>query len=127
MKPSFLSIGLLSIATISTLVALPTPQVSAQCHMNDTNIQVSINGSGKPTDRTNDVSQNSNGSCVGNSVNSTNVQVQTGGTARATQRRVSRQQINGGNSNPTGVNIPVVKTQQNIQIDVDNPADRLKK
>jgi hypothetical protein len=127
MKPSFLSIGLLSIATISTLVALPTPQASAQCHMNDTNIQVSINGSGKPTNRTNDVSQNSNGNCVGNSVNSTNVQVQTGGTDRATQRRVSRQQINSGSNNPTGVNIPVVKTRQNIQIDVDNPADRLKK
>lgn len=126
MKSSFLSIGLLSLATLSTLAALPTPQASAQCVMNDTNIQLSMNGSGKPTDRTNDVSQNSNGACVGNTVNSTNVQVQTGGKTRATQRRVSNQQINGGSNNPTGVNIPPVKTRQNIQIDVDNPADRLK-
>jgi Tfp pilus assembly protein PilV len=127
MKPSFLTIGLLSIATLSTLAAFPTPQASAQCVMNDTNIQLSMNGSGKATDRTNDVSQNSNGGCVGNTVNNTNVQVQTGGTARATQRRVSNQQINGGNSNPTGVNGPTVKTRQNIQIDVDNPADRFNK
>jgi hypothetical protein len=95
--------------------------------MNDTNIQVSINGSRKPTNRTNDVSQGSSGNCVGNSVNTTNVQLQTGGTDRATQRRVSNQQLNGGGSNPTGVNLPPVKTRQNIQIDVDNPADRFNK
>jgi Tfp pilus assembly protein PilV len=127
MKPSFLSIGLLSLATVSTLAALPTPQASAQCIMNDTNIQVSINGSGKPTDRTNDVTQNSNGGCVGNTVNTTNVQLQTGGTTRATQRRVSNQQINGSGDNPTGVNVPTIKTRQNIQVNVDNPADRFNK
>jgi Tfp pilus assembly protein PilV len=127
MKPSFLSIGLLSIATLSTLAAFSTPQASAQCHMNDTNIQLSMNGSRKSTDRTNDVSQSSSGNCVGNSVNTTNVQVQTGGTDRATQRRVSNQQLNGGGNNPTGVNLPPVKTRQNIQIDVDNPADRFNK
>ncbi len=127
MKPSFVSIGLLSVATFSTLAALIIPQASAQCVMNDTSIQVSINGSRKPSDRTNDVSQNSNGGCVGNTVNTTNVQVQTGGTDRATQRRVSRQQVNGSNNSPSGVNLPPVKTRQNIQIDVDNPADRFNK
>jgi hypothetical protein len=127
MKSSFLSIGLLSLATLSAVAALPISQASAQCVMNDTNIQVSINGSRKPTDRTNDVSQNSNGGCTGNTVNTTNVQLQTGGTDRATQRRVSRQQINGSIDNPTGVNLPPVKTRQNIQIDVDNPADRFNK
>jgi hypothetical protein len=127
MKYSFLSLGFLSIATCSTLLGLPTPQASAQCVMNDTNIQVSINGSRKPSDRTNNVSQNSNGGCVGNTVNTTNVQLQTGGTQRATQRRESNQQINGSNNSPIGVNLPPVKTHQNIQIDVDNPADRFNK
>ncbi len=127
MKYSFLPIGLLSIATFSTLVGLSAPQASAQCVMNDTNIQVSINGSRKPSDRTNNVSQNSNGGCVGNTVNTTNVQLQTGGTQRATQRRESNQQINGSNNSPIGVNLPPVKTHQNIQIDVDNPADRFNK
>jgi hypothetical protein len=127
MKPSFLSIGLLSIATLCTFTSVSVPQASAQCIMNDTNIQVSINGSRKPTDRTNDVSQNSNGSCVGTTVNTTNVQLQTGGTGRVSQRRESRQQINGSNNNPTGINLPPVKTHQNIQIDVDNPADRFNK
>jgi hypothetical protein len=124
MKPSFLSIGLFSITTLSALTALSVPQASAQCVMNDTNIQVSMNGSRKPTDRTNDVSQEANGGCVGNTVNTTNVQVQTGGTDRAVQRRVSRQQINGGGNNPSGVNGPTIKTKQNIQVDVDNPAAR---
>jgi hypothetical protein len=127
MKYSFLPIGLLSIATFSTFFGLSVPQASAQCVMNDTNIQVSINGSGKPSDRTNNVSQNSNGGCVGNTVSTTNVQLQTGGTQRATQRRESNQQINGSNNSQIGVNLPPVKTHQNIQIDVDNPADRFNK
>ncbi len=127
MKPSFLSIGLLSITTLYTFTSVSVPQASAQCIMNDTNIQVSINGSRKPTDRTNDVSQNSNGGCVGTTVNTTNVQLQTGGTGRVSQRRESRQQINGSNNNPTGINLPPIKTHQNIQIDVDNPADRFNK
>ncbi len=127
MKPSYLSIGLLAIASLSTFAALPTPQASAQCVMNDTNLQVAINGSGKPSDRTNNVTQGSNGGCVGNTANTTNVQVQTGGTQRATQRRESRQQINGSNDSPTGINLPPVQTRQNVQIDVDNPADRFNK
>jgi hypothetical protein len=122
----YLSVGLLAVATLSAAVGLTVSPAGAQCVMNDTNLQVSINGSKKPTDRTNNVSQNSSGGCVGNTVNTTNVQVNTGGTDRATQRRQSNQQISGNNSSPTGINLPPVKTQQNVQIDVYNPADRLK-
>ncbi len=127
MKPLSLSVGLLTLASLSTFAALPVPHASAQCVMNDTNLQVSINGSHKPTDRTNNVSQDSNGGCVGNTINTTNVQVQTGGTQRATQHRESRQQINGSNNSPIGVNLPPVKTHQNVQVTVDNPADRFNK
>lgn len=95
--------------------------------MSDINFQSSINGSGKPTNRTNDVKQGSTGGCVGNSVNTTNVQSQTGGTDRATQRRQSTQQINGSNNSPTGVNLDPVKIKTNVQVDVDNPADRLRR
>lgn len=95
--------------------------------MSDINFQSSINGSRKPTDRTNDVSQGSTGNCVGNSVNTTNVQHNVGGTDRATQHRQSTQQINGGNSSPTGTSIKPVKVKTNVQIDVDNPADRIKR
>jgi hypothetical protein len=126
MKSSFLSAGLLSLATFSAVVTLSAPHASAQCVMNDTNIQMSINGSKKPTDRTNNVSQGSTGGCVGNTANSVNVQTNTGGTERATQRRNSNQQINGSDNSPTGINMPPVKLHQNVQVDVDNPADRLK-
>ena len=127
MKSSLLSAGLLALATLSAVAALPVHQVSAQCVMNDTNIQVSISGARKPSERTNNVRQAATGNCVGNTVNTTNVQVNTGGTERAVQRRTSNQQVNGGNSNPTGINMPPVILNQNVQIDVDNPADRLGK
>jgi hypothetical protein len=99
--------------------------VGGSCTMNDTNIQISMNGSGKKADQSNDVTQASNGGCVGNTVNTTNVQTQTGGTDRATQRRRSSQEINGSNNSPTGINMDPVKVKTNVQTDVDNPADRL--
>lgn len=125
MKPDRYSLGLMVLATLSTIVSGNITSASAQCVMNNTNIQVAVNGSKQPTDRSNRVSQNSTGSCVGNAVNSTNVQSTTGGTDRASQQRQSTQQVNGGTSSSTGVNVPPVKLQQNVQIDVYNPADRL--
>ena len=127
MKTAYCSLGLISIATFSIFTALSAPHASAQCVMNDTNMQISINGSRKPSNRTNDVSQGSTGGCVGNTIGTTSRQIQIGGTEQATQRRESKQQINGSNNSPTGVNLPPVKTNQNIQVDVDNPADRFRK
>jgi hypothetical protein len=127
MKPAYYSLGLLTLATLSTVVSGHITPASAQCVMNDTNIQVAINGSKQATDRSNQVRQNSTGSCVGNAVNSTNVQSTTGGTDRASQQRQSTQQVNGGTSSPTGVNVPPVKLHQNVQIDVYNSADRLRR
>jgi hypothetical protein len=125
MKSAFFPGCLLALATLSAMAAFPVRQVSAQCVMNDTNIQMTIGGSRKPTDRTNTVNQGSTGGCVGNSVSSTNVQSTVGGTERATQRRQSTQQINGSNNSPTGINMEPVKLHQNVRVDVDNPADRL--
>jgi hypothetical protein len=126
MKSSYLVfLGLIS-ATLSVFAGLPVPQASAQCVMNDTNIQLSMNGSGKRAEQSNDAKQASNGGCVGNTVNTTNVQTQTGGTDRAIQRRQSTQQLNGSNDSPTGINMDPVKVKTNVQVNVDNPADRLK-
>ncbi len=127
MKALSFSVGLLSLATLAALVALPVPPASAQCVESDINFQSSINGSRKPTDRTNNVNQGSTGGCVGNTINTTNVQSQTGGTDRATQHRQSNQQINGSNHSPTGINMPPVKIKTNVQVNVDNPADRLRR
>lgn len=124
MKFTSLSLGLATLATCSTFVAFPTQQVSAQCVMNDTFIGVSINGSRKPTDRRNNVSQNSSGGCVGNTINTTSVQVQTGGTTPVRQIRNVNQTINGSNDSPTGVNLSPVKTRTNVGVNVFNPAAR---
>lgn len=124
MKLAYLPIGLLSIATLSSLLWLPVAPVSAQCVMADTNIQIAINGSRKPSDRSNRVRQRSSGHCVGNSISSTNTQLQVGGTQRAHQHRSSNQEFHGGSGNPTGINIRPVKVKTNVQIDVYNAADR---
>ncbi|WP_309727989.1 hypothetical protein [Chamaesiphon sp. OTE_75_metabat_556] len=128
MKSSCYSPGLLALASLSTTFAIyqVTP-ASAQCVMNDTNIQVSINGSRQTTDRTNQVRQGSTGNCVGNSVSTTNVQSTTGSTDRANQQRQSNQQVSGGTSSSTGMSVAPVKLHQNVQIDVYNPADRLRR
>lgn len=127
MKSASLSVGLLSLATLSILTTLPVPHASAQCVMSDINFQSSIDGSRQPAIQTNDVQQGSTGGCVGNTVNTTNVQSQTGGTERTTQRRQSIQQINGSSNSPTGINMEPVKIKTNVQIQVDNPADRLRR
>lgn len=126
MKSSYFSVALLSLATLSALSALPVPQASAQCVMSDTNVQLSIDGSGRRSNQSNDVRQGSSGGCVGNVTNTTGVQVNTGGTEQVTQRRQSTQQINGSNDSPTGINMEPTKIKTNVQIHVDNPADRLK-
>jgi hypothetical protein len=124
MKFTSLSLGLAAIATCSTFALLPTPQSSAQCVMNDTFIGVAITGSRKPTDRQNNVSQNSNGGCIGNTINTTSVQVQTGGTNPVRQIRNVNQTINGSNNSPTGVNLSPVKTRTDVGVDVFSPAAR---
>jgi hypothetical protein len=124
MKFTFLALGLATIGTCSTLATLPMQQASAQCVMNDTFIGVAINGSRRPTDRQNSVTQNSSGGCIGNTVNTTGIQVQTGGTSSVRQTRTVNQTINGGNNSPSGVNLSPVKTRTNVGVDVFNPADR---
>jgi hypothetical protein len=127
MKSLSLSLGLLSIATLLPVLNPLTPSAQAQCIVTDTNLQVAINGSRKPTDRSNKVTQNVNGACVGNSVNTRNVQVDVGGTSRASQHREAKVTINGDRGNRTGVNIPPTIVNTNIQMDVDNAADRLRR
>jgi hypothetical protein len=95
--------------------------------MNDTSIQMSMHGSKKPSKQTNDVTQGSTGGCVGNTINTTSVQNDHGSKRAVDQSRTSNQQINGSNNSPTGINLKPIKTHQNIQIDISNPADRLKK
>jgi hypothetical protein len=127
MKFSSLSISLLVLTTLTSLISLPIPPVSAQCVMTNIVTQTSINGSRRRSNQSNDVSQISNGGCVGNSVNGTSVQVNTGGTEQTTQRNKSSQQINGSNNSPTGVNLAPVKVKVSAPVNVYNPADKLRR
>jgi hypothetical protein len=126
MKSLSLSLGLLSIATLIPLLTPLIPSAQAQCILTDTNVQVAINGSRRPSDRSNKVNQNVNGECVGNSVNTRNVQVDVGGTSRASQHREVNVTVNGGGGNRTGVYIPPTIVNTNVQMDVDNAAARLR-
>jgi hypothetical protein len=126
MKSSYLSVSLLSLITLSAAIALPVPQASAQCVMNDTSIQMSMHGSKKPGKQSNEVTQGSTGPCVGNTVNTTNVQNDHGSHRAVDQSRTSNQQVNGTKNSPSGINLKPIKTHQDIKIDITNPADRLK-
>jgi hypothetical protein len=111
------AIALMTTLPISLTITSP---MKAQCVMNDVNLQVSMSGSKKPTQRTNNVTQVSRGPCVGNTITTTNTQVYTG-RERATQLRESYQVINNqGSHNSLGSNTVKVKT--NVQVDVYNPA-----
>ncbi len=127
MKSSLVSASLLALATLSALATFPVREASAQCIMNDTSIQMNISGSRVPTQRTNNVSQESSGGCVGNTVNTTNVQTNVGGTAAVRQNRQSSQTINGTNDSPTGINMAPLKFKQSVQVDVYNAADNIKR
>ena len=127
MKSSLVSASLLALATMSALVTFPVRQATAQCIMNDTNIQMNISGSRTPTERTNNVSQESTGGCVGNTVNTTNVQSNVGGTGAVRQNRQSTQVINGTSDSPTGINMAPLKFKQSVQVDVYNAADNIKR
>jgi hypothetical protein len=124
MKFASLSFGSIAVTTLAALLAVPMSDVSAQCVITDTGIQVAINGSTTPTERRNNINQKSNGGCVGNSVNTSGVQVQTGGNQPVRQNRNVDTTVNGGNNSPTGVNLKPVKIQTEVGIDVFNPAAR---
>ncbi|MDB9524648.1 hypothetical protein PN498_01495 [Oscillatoria sp. CS-180] len=64
-------------------------------------------------------------SCVGNTSVSTSRQLQVGGTGHVRQERQSRHRIEGGapESRPTG---PTVAVPVEVQVDVYNPAERLR-
>jgi hypothetical protein len=123
MHLKLLGLGLLFSSGMVAFSAVSIPSASAQCVMADISIQTNISGSKKPANQTNDVTQESEGGCRGNSAVSTNVQTNVGGRGEVTQRRESRQRIEGnssGGSNP--VKVPV-----SVQVDVYNPADNLRR
>lgn len=95
----------------------------AQCVQGDVSVQYSISGSQKPTQRTNDVTMESDSNCRGNSSVTTGVQGHIGPNATEQNRRVNNIQ-QGHNKHPQIPNGRTVQIRSNVQVDVDNPVDR---
>ncbi len=95
----------------------------AQCVQGDVSLQYSISGSQKPTQRTNDVTMESDPNCRGNSSVTTGVQGHIGPNTAEQNRRVNNIQ-QGNNKHPQIPNGRTVQIRSNVQVDVDNPVDR---
>ncbi|HSM81546.1 MAG TPA: hypothetical protein VLS96_07665 [Nodosilinea sp.] len=121
-KPQFLGLGLLCTGALLSLAGA-TP---AQCVVADVSIQAAIHG-GPPAEQTNDVAIDAPGACVGNTSVSTSRQIQVGGTGEVRQVRQSRHQIRGSESTGQRPQGPTVAVPVEVQVDVYNPADRLRR
>lgn len=125
MKATVLTCGFLCLSSLSIIY----PQLaSAQCVQADISVQYNISGSKVPTERNNDVQMQSEPGCQGNSSVTNSVQGNVGGDGPVQQnRRVRHRQTNNNQSNPTGVQGSTVQIQTGVEVDVYNPAERLKK
>jgi hypothetical protein len=120
MHLKLLGLGLFCSSAILGGYAGVAPSAFAQCVMADVSIQYNINGSRRRAEQINDVSQESNGSCRGNTAVTTNVQGNVGGRGRVIQRRQSRQRLEGNGYDGGG---HTIKVPVSVQVDVYNPAD----
>ncbi len=98
------------------------PAVMAQCIQADVSVQYNISGSPKPTERTNDVEFQSDGTCQGNASVTTGVQGNIGGTSKVRQiRKVHHRYINPDSDSDNNT----LQLKSNPAIDVYNAADNL--
>lgn len=119
-----LTLGLLSACSLGGIEVLFAFPVAAQCIQADVSVQYNISGSQEPTDRTNDVDFQSQGSCRGNASVTTSVQGNEGGRGKVRQNRVVRHRFanSGSQTNSRGSTIQI---RSNPTIDVYNAADNL--
>lgn len=123
MKPLNLLWGLPMLLPMAVLAS----PASAQCVVADVAIQAAITGSREPAEQTNDVGIESEGACVGNTSVSTSRQVQVGGTERVHQERHSHHRLQGNPSESSHPGGPTVGIPVEVQVDVYNPAERLRR
>jgi hypothetical protein len=122
MKSSACSLSLLSGSALTAVIFLSHTETLAQCVVADVSVQAAVTGSRKPAQQTNNVDMGSGGGCTGNSSVHTSKQIRVGGTDPVIQERTSRHELSGGSS--TGG--PTVAVPVDVQVDVYNPAERLR-
>ncbi len=120
-KFQYVGLGLLCAGALATLAP-----ASATCVVADVAIQAAIHG-GPPANQVNDVAIDADGACRGNTSVSTSRQVQVGGTGEVRQTRQSRHQIRGAESGGAVGAGPTVAIPVEVQVDVYNPTDRLRR
>lgn len=121
MKSKFLSLGLLSLAAVSSSFFVPatTPKAMALgCVAADVSVQVSVRGDRKPSQQRNNVNQEIQPGCRGNSVTTVGRQTHVG-PGRVNQNRNSNQFLGGSGRGSTAGD---VKVRVNPKIDVYSPA-----
>lgn len=121
-KPQYLGLGLLCAGFLPWVA----PSASAQCVAADVSIQAAIHGGNQPAEQVNDVAIDADGPCVGNRSVSTSRQIQVGGTGEVRQVRQSSHQIRGSNRAGSTAG-PTVAVPVEVQVDVYNPAERLRR
>ncbi|NEQ45326.1 MAG: hypothetical protein F6K00_18035 [Leptolyngbya sp. SIOISBB] len=109
------------------LVGAVSPAI-AQCVVADVAVQTAVTGSRQPTEQINEVDIEAEGACVGNTSVSTSRQVQVGGTGQVRQTRQSRHRIRGqASESASPVTGPTVAVPVEVQVDVYNPAEQLRR
>ncbi|MEM8808400.1 MAG: hypothetical protein AAGF01_20465 [Cyanobacteria bacterium P01_G01_bin.38] len=132
MKSVLCLLGLLTASPLLSIAISFDRAASAQCVVTDVGVQVAVHGSRQRAQQINDVDVEHPQECRGNRITSRGTQVQVGGTDPVRQERRVRHQIesgsghqNGrrGNAAPGG---PTLVIPVEVQVDVDNAADRVR-
>ncbi len=114
------SLSVLFVCACLPLVPDFTTAAHAVCVEVDVSTQTAIHGSKQPAQQANNVEQQSQGPCYGNTIVHTSAQTAvTPGTV--TQNRTSSEQISGSANNGTGVDGETIKVPVSVQTDVYNP------
>ena len=121
MKLTKLAVGTLAVSSFLSFCFPVINSAQAQCVQADVSVQYSISDSKKPAKRSNDVLMENERKCSGNASVTTGVQGHIGNGTVEQYRQVRHRQ-QGGSGNPTNIQGPNVQIQDNVGVDVYNPA-----
>lgn len=124
--------GLLTAAPLLAVASSLNTMAAARCVVTDVGVQVAVHGSRQPAQQVNEVEFDRSQPCSGNTVNGLGRQIYVGGTEPVSQERNVRYQVQSDSENqgrrrrnsiPDG---PAMFIPVEVQVDVDNPAARLR-
>lgn len=125
MKMIPLFLGGLSLSSGLFFLPFMKTDALAQCVVTDVAVQVAVHGSRRPARQVNDVDIESDEPCTGNTSTSTSTQLHVGGTDDVVQERTARHRIRSRRTNDYGIEGRTVAVPIEVQINVDNAADRV--